>query len=379
MLPLLTLGLLVFQLDRMNIASALTGGLKEDIQINQSTVNVGNFLMFLGIIILEIPSNIILIRVGPRLFLPAQILIFGLIATLQVLVRNRAGFLTTRLILGICESGYIPGSLYVLSTWYKEAELARRVSIFFCGMFGGFALSPVLAAGILRLHEANGLSGWQWIFLIEGIFTMFVSFIILFLLPGSPKKPKSLFKYSLITFSDRDKFILQERLKADGRTESVPITLKFVFKTMAYWKRWPHFLATALVFGTWSPITTYTPSIFVSLGFNRIAASALTAVGGGLTLVVVNMFGWISDATGRRGFSVAIPIFVYLITLIILREVQPHAGRWGKFGLWTLVNAFAVGYHPVQNAWLQLNCRSLEERSISISYVERESRTVTNI
>ena len=115
----------------MNIASALTGGLKEDIRIDQSTVNVGNFLMFLGIIILEIPSNITLIHVGPRIFLPAQILVFGLIATLQVLIHNRGGFLATRLILGICESGYIPGSLYVLSTWYKEAELARRISFFF--------------------------------------------------------------------------------------------------------------------------------------------------------------------------------------------------------------------------------------------------------
>ena len=204
----------------------------------------------------------------------------------------------------------------------------------------------------------------------DSVFTMFTSFIILFFLPGSPEKPRSLFKYPLIRLSDRDLFILQERLKVDGCTESVPITLNLVVKTMSYWKRWPHFLATALVFGTWSPVTTYTPSIFVSLGFNRIAASALTAVGGGLTLLVVNIFGWLSDATGRRGFSVAFPIFVYLITLIILREVQPHAGRWGKFGLWTLVNAFAVGYHPVQNAWLQLNCRSLEERSISISYVK---------
>lgn len=176
MLPLLFLGLLVFQLDRMNIASAITGGMLKDISINQATVNLGNQLMFMSIVLLEIPFNMLLQRVrrdissadtqwGPRKWLSIQVFIFGLIATLQVFVKNRAGFLAARCILGLAEAGYIPGGAYTLSSWYTNKELARRVAIFFFGMFGGNAISPLLASGILQLNGRHGLSGWQYIFL----------------------------------------------------------------------------------------------------------------------------------------------------------------------------------------------------------------------
>ena len=90
---------------------------------------------------------------------------FGVVATLQVFLRDRAGFLAARVILGFCESGYIPGAIYTLSTWYKKRELAKRVAILFFGMFGANAISPVLASGILKLDHVRGLHGWQWLFL----------------------------------------------------------------------------------------------------------------------------------------------------------------------------------------------------------------------
>lgn len=90
---------------------------------------------------------------------------FGLVATMQVFVRNRAGFLAIRLILGLTEAGYIPGAVYTLSTWYTKGELAKRVALFFFGMFSGNAISPLLASGILKLDMVRGLRGWQWLFM----------------------------------------------------------------------------------------------------------------------------------------------------------------------------------------------------------------------
>lgn len=90
---------------------------------------------------------------------------FGVVATLQVFLRDRAGFLAARIILGFCESGYIPGAIYTLSTWYTKRELAKRVAILFFGMFGANAISPVLASGILKLDHVRGLHGWQWLFI----------------------------------------------------------------------------------------------------------------------------------------------------------------------------------------------------------------------
>lgn len=149
----------------MNLASALTGGFAEDIDVNQSTINLGNQLMFMGIVVLEIPCNMALQRLGPRKWIAGQVFAFGLVATLQVLLKNRTGFLISRLALGLTEAGYIPGAIYTLSTWYIRRELAKRVAVLFFGMFGGFAISPLLASGILKLDNAHGLRGWQWLFL----------------------------------------------------------------------------------------------------------------------------------------------------------------------------------------------------------------------
>lgn len=80
-------------------------------------------------------------------------------------MRNRTGFLVARLMLGFAEAGYIPGAAYTLSTWYKKRELAKRIAVFFFGMFAGNALSPILASGILQLGGKRGLKGWQWLFL----------------------------------------------------------------------------------------------------------------------------------------------------------------------------------------------------------------------
>ncbi|KAF9878284.1 alternative sulfate transporter [Colletotrichum karsti] len=371
-LPLLYLGLLVFQLDRMNLASALTGGFAKDIGVNQDTINLGNQLMFLGIVILEIPSNMLLQKVGPRKYISAQVMLFGLVATLQVFLKDRKGFLASRMALGLAEAGYIPGACYTLSTWYRKQELAKRVAVFFFGMFSGNALSPVLASGILKLEGSRGLRGWQWLFLIEGVFTIFVGLSLLFLLPGSPDTPDPLLSPGLIRFKGTERAILQRRLELDDSekrhgAQGMRIPPKLVLKTLLHWQRWPHFLSSFAVFSTWSPLTTYTPTIIMNLGFNRIQANALAAVGASLALLVVFVVAWISDKTNKRGYSVIGAHLCYLVVLVVARTAHPHVGKWSRWGLWTAVNSFAVGYHPVHNSWVQLNCREPGERSISIA------------
>ncbi|KAF2654460.1 MFS general substrate transporter [Lophiostoma macrostomum CBS 122681] len=371
-LPLLFLGLLVFQLDRMNLASALTDGFAKEIGINQNTVNLGNQMMFLGIVVLEIPSNLVLQRIGPRKWISCQVFLFGMVATMQIFIRNRNGFLVSRSFLGLCEAGYIPGAIYTLSTWYTQRELARRVAVFFFGMFGGNAISPLLASGILKLRGHHGLAGWQWLFLIEGVFTMTVSIVLLFLLPGSPEHPRPLLSPGIVRFTEIDRTNLRARLEADdgGKspgTQGLRIPLSLVWTTLKHYRRWPSFISTFAVFSTWSPLTTYTPTIIMALGFTRIQANALACVGGFLALGVVFFFGWLSDRTNKRGYTVVASQACYLVILIIARSVHPHVGKWSRWGLWTSVNAFAIGYHPVHNSWVQLNCRDPRERSISIA------------
>ncbi|KAL1605868.1 hypothetical protein SLS59_002987 [Nothophoma quercina] len=371
-LPLLFLGLLVFQLDRMNLASALTDGFAKDIGVNQNTINLGNQLMFLGIVVLEIPSNIVLQRLGPRKWISTQVFVFGAVATLQVFVKNRTGFLVARSFLGLCEAGYIPGGIYTLSTWYTKRELAKRVAVFFFGMFGGNAISPVLASGILQLGGRGSMKGWQWLFLLEGAFTMVVSIALFFLLPGSLDEPRPLCSPGLIRFKDADRDALRQHLETDDElkrhgAQGMHIPLSLVWQTVKHYRRWASFVSTFAVFSTWSSLTTYTPTIIMALGFKRVEANALASVGGFLALGVVFFFGWLSDKTNKRGLAVIIAHICYLVVLVVTRSVHPSVGKWSRWGLWTTINAFAIGYHPVHNSWVQLNCKDPRERSISIA------------
>ncbi|KAJ4207465.1 hypothetical protein NW767_002715 [Fusarium falciforme] len=205
---------------------------------------------------------------------------------MQVFVKNRAGFLAARLMLGLAEAGYIPGAVYTLSTWYTKRELAKRVSVLFFGMFGGNAISPILASGILKLDNARGIRGWQWLFLrvlplfflytgytncitVEGLFTVVVAFILLGFLPGSPDVPRPLVGPGLVRFSQAEQETLQRRLERDDRigkrpgVQGLAIDWKLVWKTVTHYRRWPHYVSTFAVFSTWSPLTTYTPSIIM--------------------------------------------------------------------------------------------------------------------
>ncbi|KAK2064102.1 MFS general substrate transporter [Colletotrichum caudatum] len=362
----------MFQLDRMNLASALTAGFAKDIGVGQDTINLGNQLMFMGTVVLEIPCNLLLQRFGPRKWISLQVLLFGLVGTLQVLVRNRAGFLAIRLMLGLAEAGYIPGSMYTLSTWYTKRELAKRIAIFMFGQFGGNALSPLVASGILKLAGKGGLTGWQWLFLIEGLATLVVALMLILLLPGSPDMPRPLASAGIVRFTADQQEILQKRMSADdpGRrsgARGMEIPWALVWKTVRHYKRWPHYVSTFCVFSTWSPLTTYTPSIVMALGFDRISANALAAVGASLSMAFVFAFAALSDRTNKRGAAVILGHTCYLTILVVARSLHPHVGKWSRWGLWTMINAFAVCYHPAHNTWLQVNCRDPGERSIGIA------------
>lgn len=214
-MPLLTLGFFCLQLDRGNMANAITDNFMEDINIDQNQFNIGQQMLSLGIVLFEIPSNMILYRVGPGKWLTLQLFLFGIVSTFQAWQTNYASFITTRLLLGITESGFIPGGLWTLSTWYTRRETAKRVMFFYFGNQFGQASAKLLAFGILHMRGVGGKSGWFWLFVLMGGFTIFCGFILGFFLPDSFKKPRSTFLPMMNIFSDREIHILNTRVLID--------------------------------------------------------------------------------------------------------------------------------------------------------------------
>jgi MFS family permease len=150
----------------------------EDVGINQFQFNVGQQLLSLGIVIFEIPSNMILykvplyqiqsskscadcLQVGPGKWLTVQLFLFGLVSTFQAWQKDYSSYLATRFLLGVTESGYIPGGLWTLSTWYTRSETAKRTMIFFFGNQLGQASAKLIAYGAFcpktryRFHAAK--------------------------------------------------------------------------------------------------------------------------------------------------------------------------------------------------------------------------------
>lgn len=203
------------ELDRGNIANAITDTMFEDINITQFQFNIGQQLLSLGIVLFEIPSNMALYRIGPGIWLPLQLFLFGLVSTFQAFQSNYAGFLVTRFLLGATESGYIPGGLWTLSTWYTKKETAKRVMIFFFGNMFGQALAKIIAFGILHMRGVAGQSGWFWLFIIMGAFTIASGVFMGFFLPNSLYKPHSWFMPSFCIFTERELHILRTRVNLD--------------------------------------------------------------------------------------------------------------------------------------------------------------------
>lgn len=164
-MPLLVLGFFGLQLDRSNISNALTSTIAKDLGVTNFEINAGNQLQITGIIIAEIPANLILQKVGTSLWLTCQCISWGLVGVTQAFITNKSSYYTTRFMLGLFEAGFIPGSMLMMSLFYKREEIALRTAVFYFGNYFSAGTGSLIASGVLQMAGKHGLSGWQWLFL----------------------------------------------------------------------------------------------------------------------------------------------------------------------------------------------------------------------
>ncbi|KAK6437773.1 hypothetical protein LTR95_006028 [Oleoguttula sp. CCFEE 5521] len=186
-IPVLVILYLLNFLDRSNLAQARLGDLERDLGMTGTDFNLATSIFFVGYLLMQLPSNLLITRVRPSIYLGVAAAGWGIVSTLNAAVQNFPSLIAVRFILGFVEAPFFPGAVFLMSSWYTRAELTQRISWFYSGnalanMFGG-----LLGAGILGgLDGAQGIAGWRWLFIIEGVITIAAAIAAVFILPDYP-------------------------------------------------------------------------------------------------------------------------------------------------------------------------------------------------
>jgi MFS transporter, ACS family, tartrate transporter len=181
------LGALYFAafVDRVNVGFAAQQ-MHRDLGFSASVYGFGAGIFFIGYCLFEIPSNLILHRIGARRWIGRIMISWALLAGAMAFVRSASGFYTLRFVLGVAEAGFFPGVIYYLTYWVPAAERARLVGTFMTAIPISTALAGPISAAILRLDGRLGLAGWQWLFLAETLPSLLLGVVTLKTLPDTP-------------------------------------------------------------------------------------------------------------------------------------------------------------------------------------------------
>ena len=209
LLPVIGVGYGLAYMDRINISFASLQ-MNRDLHFSASVYGFGAGLFFIGYALCEVPSNLLLLRFGARRWLARIMFTWGLLAAAMMFVRTPLEFNVLRFLLGMAEAGFYPGVIYYLTLWFPARMRARAVSRFYVSLPLSSVVMGSLAGWLLGLSGKLGLSGWQWLFLVEGLPTAVFSLVILKMLPDNPAKAAWL--------TADEKAWLESQLKADGAT-----------------------------------------------------------------------------------------------------------------------------------------------------------------
>ena len=186
MLPLFVIMFIVNYIDRVNIGF-VRSHMEHDLGIGAAAYGFGAGLFFIGYALFEVPSNMLLQKVGARIWLTRIMFTWGITATLMAFIQNETHFYILRFLLGVAEAGFFPGVIYYFTRWLPGAERGKAIAIFLSGSALASLISGPLS-GLLLQITGMGLHGWQWMFIIMGVPCVPYAFVVWKYLPDRPTK-----------------------------------------------------------------------------------------------------------------------------------------------------------------------------------------------
>lgn len=346
LIPFLFLLYLLNFLDRVNVGFAALS-MNRDLGYGPAVYGLGAGIFFIGYCLFEVPSNLVLYRTGARIWIARIMVTWGIVAALMMLVKSPLSFYGFRFLLGVAEAGFFPGIIYYLTWWYPARERARAYAWFLaaipiCGVIGG----PISGA-LLGLDGAMGLTGWQWLFLLEGIPSILVGLLVLKFLPDRPSDARWL------TALEQEALERELAAEREAHHESHAASLQVALRKPIVWVLGlVYFSLIVAVYG----FALWLPQLIKAAGeFTNVEVGWLTAVPYAVAAVGMVLIGRHSDRTGERHMHLAIPALVGACGFLLVSTAEGTGwlvaalclaafGVLGWLGpFWALPTAFLKG------------------------------------
>jgi ACS family tartrate transporter-like MFS transporter len=272
--------------------------MNEDLGFSSSVFGFGAGIFFIGYFLFEVPSNLVLEKVGARLWIARVMVTWGLISAGMAFVQGSTSFYVLRFLLGAAEAGFFPGIILYLSYWFPARHRAGVTAFFMAAAPISTALGSPISAALLQMHGVMGLAGWQWMFIIEGIPAVLLGIVVLLYMTDRPEKAKWL--------APEERAWLVEEMNAE-------LAGKAGHASHSIWRGLADIrvLALALIyFGTSAGLYTlgiWAPQIIKQLGVSSMTVGFLNMIPPTVAIVAMVIWARHSDRTGERTWHVVAP------------------------------------------------------------------------
>ncbi|TDL29518.1 sugar transporter [Rickenella mellea] len=313
-------------IDRNNAAAARLRGFEEDLRLKGKEFDSILSILYVGYIIMQVPSNMLLNYIGkPSVYLPVCMIIWGSISILTGFATNFFQAFIARFFLGFVEAAFFPGALFLLSKWYKRDELGLRTALLFCGSLMSNAFGALLASGILNAMEGTfGRAAWRWLFYVEGSLTVFFAIIALFILPDFPSNSMWLSPLERRLAERR----LQEDIGVDDKaTHGEEGWISGLTMTFSDWTVWWLALALGMMVVSLS-FNTFFPTLSETMGFNTTITLLLCAPPWLFATVMAFVVARHSDKSGERFFHIVGPLVLGILGFLVAISTMNTAARY---------------------------------------------------
>ena len=289
--PLMALMFLINQLDRVNVSfAALT--MNADLGLSTTAYAWGAGIFFIAYFAFEVPSNLILERVGARRWIARIMITWGIISGAMALVTGPTSFLIVRFLLGAAEAGFVPGLVLYITYWFPPGYRARATAIFFFAAPMGNAVAGMLSVPLLAMDGIWGLTGWQWMFVVEALPAVFLGLYIIKSLPDRPRDARWL--------TDEEKGWLERNLQSGTHHGGVWEQIRAILNRRAGLLSLIYFTRNVSMYG----VSLFLPLILAGAGLSNSQVGFAATIPFATAAIGAVAWAWSSDRFNERHWHV---------------------------------------------------------------------------